>query len=146
MDRESGMAGRVAVGRNGDNAGRDFGAGFEWPHLLGDVLEDAPRIEEIAMHRAGRPAHVAVVHPEFPFRLRHQDFRVAKDLVAVLGLDAVDMVGMEMRNDDGVDRLRRDAGGGEIGVHEAGAVGDLPGGAGVDQHQFGAGVHQQSGE
>ena len=64
------------------------------------------------MHRAGRAAHVAVVHPEFPFRLRHQDFGIGEDLVAVLGLDAVDVVGMEMRNDDGVDVGGLDAGGG----------------------------------
>src|SRR5450759_2997561 len=88
MDREGGMAGRVAESGNRDDAGCDLGAGLERPHLLSDVLEDAPRVEEIAMHRAGRPAHIVVVHPEFPFRLRHQDFGIGENLVAVLGLDA----------------------------------------------------------
>ena len=51
-----------------------------------------------------------------------------------------------MRDDDGVDQAGREPGGVQVGVHEAGGVGDLPGGAGVDQHQLRAGVHQERGE
>ena len=86
--------------------------------------------------RSGALVHLGVVHPVGPFRLRHQDFGIGENLVAVLGLEPVDVVGMEMRNDDGVDRRGRDAGGGEIGHHEACGVGDLAGGAGVDQHEL----------
>src|SRR6185437_5003004 len=111
MDREGGMARRMAVSRNGDDSGRHLVTRFEPAHLLGDVLEDAPCVEKILMHGAGRPAHVGVVHPERPFRLRHPNFRLGKYLGAVLGLDAVDMIGMEMRNDDDVDRTWAYAGG-----------------------------------
>ena len=100
---------RVAERRDRDDAGRDLGAGLEPAHLLGDVAENAPGVAEIDLDAVGRPVHLGVVHPVGPFRLRHQDFGIGENLVAVLGLEAVDMVGMEMRDDDGVDRrgLRR---------------------------------------
>ncbi len=61
----------------------------------------------------------------------------------VLGLDAVDVVGMEVRDRDRVDRLRIDAGGREVGGQRAGGVGHLPAGAGVDEHELRSGVHDQ---
>jgi hypothetical protein len=56
------------------------------------------------------------------------------------------MVGMKMRNQDGVDRRGRNTGSFEIGHHDARGVGDLTGGAGVDQDQLRAGVDQKHGE
>ena len=136
MNSESGVTGRVAIGRDRNDARRHFGARLEAPHFVGDVPEDAPRIEEVAFHRALRRPHVGVVHPERPFRLRHEDLGIRKNLFAVLGLDAVDVIGMEMRDEDRVDRLGIDAGDLEIIEHAARRVGDLAGGAGVDQHQL----------
>ena len=83
---------------------------------------------------AARPGRL--VHPEIPFRLRHLDLRLREIALVILGLDAVDMVGMEMRDQDDIDLLRRNAGGGEIGVKRAGGSRDLPAGAGVDQHKL----------
>src|SRR5262245_31124217 len=54
MDGKRRMAGRMAVGRYGFDAGRNLAARFEAPHLAGDVLEDAPRVEEITLHHAFR--------------------------------------------------------------------------------------------
>jgi hypothetical protein len=50
---------------------------------------------------------------------------------------------MEVRDDDDVDRLRIDPGGGEIRGHGAGGRGDLAGAAGVEQNQLRPGVDQQ---
>ena len=56
------------------------------------------------------------------------------------------MVRVEMRDQDGVDRGRLDAGGGKIVEQGAGAVDDLARRAGIDQHQPAPGIDQQSGE
>ena len=48
-----------------------------------------------------------------------------------------------MRDHDGVDRFRVDAGGGEIGRERAGRRCHLPAGAGVEQDELRAGIDQQ---
>ena len=58
-DREGGMAGRMAVGRDRGDAGRDLLARLEPAHVLGDVAEDAPRVEEVALWVSGARARLA---------------------------------------------------------------------------------------
>ncbi len=111
MDGKGGVTRRVAVGGDGDDAGCHLGAGLEQVHLLGEVLEDAPRVQEITVHGFRHAGHVRVVHPVGPFRLGSENFGIGKNLVAVLVFDAVDVVRMEMRDEDGVDRGRCDADG-----------------------------------
>ena len=98
MNGESGVAGRMAIGRDGNDPRGDFGARLELLHLPGHVLEDAPGIEKVAVYRAFRRPHFRLIHPERPFRLRHQDLRIGENLRAILALDAVDVVGMKMRD------------------------------------------------
>ena len=105
-------------------------------HLLRDVGKNAALIEEGESEVGRRRIHVGVVHPVRPFRRRHHDLGVGEDEAVVLVLDAVDVVGVEMRDDDQVDRLRIDAGGGEIVAEHAGGRRDLAAGAGVDKHEL----------
>src|SRR6185295_12775483 len=100
------VARRVTESCDGFDPGSDLAARLETLHVAGDVPEDAPRIEEIALYRAFRLRHVCVVHPEIPFRLGHGDLGIRKNLRAVFALDAVDMIRMEMRDQDRVDYLR----------------------------------------
>ena len=82
--------------------------------LLGDIGKNAPLVEEGQFQIRGRSIHIGVVHPKRPFRRRHHDLGIGEDQAVVLVLDAVDVVGMEMRDDDALDRIRIEAGGDEI--------------------------------
>ncbi len=120
MNRKDGMAGRVSRRWQRDNAGRDFLAGLELRHLLGDIGKNPPLVEKGDFQIGQRSVEVGVIHPIGPFRRWDHDFRIGKDQRVVLILDAVDVIRMEMRNDDLVDRFRIDAGGGEIVAQRAG--------------------------
>ena len=63
-------------------------------------------------------------------------FGIGKNFLAVFVLDAVDVVGMEMRNQDRVDRIGIDAGAGKILGKITGGRGELAGGAAVDKNEF----------
>jgi len=75
---------------------RDLGAGLEAAHVFGDIAENPPGVAEVELDAVWRLGHCGVVHPIGPLRLRHQDLGVGEHLVAVLGLQPVDVVGMEM--------------------------------------------------
>ena len=77
--------------------------------LLRDIGKYAPLIAEREFQIRGGGVHIGVVHPEIPLGLRHHDLGVGKHQIVVLVFDAVDVVGMEMRNDDEVDGFRIDA-------------------------------------
>ena len=146
MNGEHGVAGRVAGRRQRDDAGRNLGSRLEARDLLRNVGKDAALIAEGEPEVGRRRIHVGVVHPERPFRRGHHDLGVGEDEAVVLVLDAVDVVRVEMRDDDEVDRLRIDAGGGEIVAEHAGRRRDLAAGAGVDKHELAAGVDDQGRE
>ena len=88
-----------------------------------------------ALARLGQLRDHAGVHPVFVFRLRHDDLDVAEDLLVLLGEQAVDVVGMEVRNGDGAQLGQVDAGflrvGGEMA--ECRVAGGQPV-AGVEHH------------
>ncbi len=88
------------------------------------------------MHRAGRrpmlPSSIQNVHSGSGTRISALANTLSPSLVLMPSMWS----GWKCEIRIDVDCARRDAGGGEIGVHEAGAVGDLTGGAGIDQHQF----------
>ena len=95
------------------------------------------------MRPFGRPAHLAVVHPELPLVLRHLDLGLGKRLAVVGHQQAVHVVGVEMRDHHHVDRAAVDAGRGEIGVERAALALALRrrrlAVAGVEQHALAAG-------
>src|SRR5262252_10433629 len=146
MDGERRMSGRMAKGRHRNNSRRDLRAGSETSYLAGDILEDAPGIEEVALHRTLCRPYVCVVHPEGPFELRHEYLRIRKNLGAVQGLDAVDVIRMKMRDENRIDRFGIGVGNIEIIEQAAGRVGDLTGGSRVNQNHLCSCVHQQGGE
>src|SRR6516165_719378 len=114
LNGENGMPRRVAWRRQRDDAGRDFLARLKLSHLLGDVGKNTPLIEEGDLQVGRRAVQIGVVHPIGPFRRRHHELGVGKYQRVVFVLDAVDVIGMEMRNDDLVDGFRIDAGRGEV--------------------------------
>ena len=59
---------------------------------------------------------------------------LGEDQIIVFVLDAVDVVGMEMRDDDAPDRVRIEPGGNEVVVQRAGRGRDLAAGAGIDDN------------
>ena len=146
MDGKHGVAGRVAGRRQCDDARRHLLAGVEAGHLRRDVGENPALIEEREFQVRRRRVQVGVVHPVGPLRRRHHDLGIGKNQRVVLVLDAVDVIGMEMRNDDLVDGLRRNAGGGEIVADHAGGGRNLAAGAGVDQDELLAGIDDEGRE
>ena len=111
--------------------------------LSRDVGKYPPLVAEGEFQIRRRGVQVGVVHPELPFRRRHHDLGIGEDQLVVLVLDAVDVVGVEMRDDDEVDRFRIDAGGDKIGAQHAGRGRDLAAGTGIDQHELLAGIDDQ---
>ena len=92
--------------------------------------------------RLAAPAVVDGIGPELVLRGRHVDRGVGEDRrVGVLGHQAADVIGVEVRDDDGVDLGRIDAGClpdvvlGDV----AGRRRQLRAGAGVEQHQLALG-------
>ena len=123
--------------------GATSAAGLKAGDVGCDVGKYPPLIAEGELQIRRRGVHIGVVHPEIPFRLRHRDFGVGKNQIVVLVFDAVDVVGMEMRDHNEVDGLRIDTGCGEISAERAGGRSDLTAGAGVDQHNLLAGIDDQ---
>ena len=111
-----------------------------------DVGKYPPLVAEGEFEIGRRGVQIRVVHPVFPFRLRHHDFGIGEDEVVVLVLDAVDVVRVEMRDDDKVDRCRINAGGDEIGAQHAGGRCDLSAGAGIDQDELLSGIDDKGRE
>ena len=100
---------------------------------LRDIGKYPPLIAEREFQIRRRAVQIGVVHPEFPFRFRHHDFGVGKNDVVVLVLDAVDVVGMEMRDHDRVDGFRIETRGGQIVAQRSGGGRDLAAGSGIDR-------------
>ena len=136
MDRTHGVTRRVARRRERQDAGRDFGSRLEAGDAARDIGKYPPLIAEGEFLFCRRRVHIGVVHPERPFRRRHYDLGIGEDDTVVLVLDAVDVVGMEMRDDDEINRLRIDAGGGEVLPQRAGRGRDLAAGTGVDEYEL----------
>ena len=146
MNGENGMARRVPRRRQRDNAGRDFLAGLELRHLLGDIGKNPPLVEKSDFQIGRCCVEVGVIHPIGPFRRGHHDVGVGKDQRVVLVLDAVDMVGMEMRDDDRVDFFWVDARSRKIVAQHAGRRRDLASRAGIEEHEPLAGIDDECGE
>ena len=115
-------------------------------HLLGDIGENPPLIEKHNFQIGWRRVEIAIVHPVRPFRRRHHHFGARKDQRIVFILDAVDVIGMEMRDHDRIDFFWIDSGGGEIGAQGSRRRGDLAAGAGVEKYESFAGIDDQGGE
>ena len=111
-------------------------------HLAGE--HPAIVLEQTFHAPLGRAAHLAVVHPELVLARRHQNFGVGEGQRTVGLQQAVDVIAVIVRDDDGIDRLGVDAGGSQIG-HQLAArsLGRLErrlARAGVDEHKLLAGV------
>ena len=89
-------------------------------HLAAERIEDPAVVGEQLLHAAlGRAAAFAVVHPELPFRRRHQHLGVRIGEL-VIGIEQpVHVIGMEVGDDHHVDVLELNPGRREI-------VGELP--------------------
>ncbi len=129
-----------------DDARRDFALRLEAAHVLCNIAEDAPRVEQIEPLGVGSAGEIGVVHPVFPFAGGRRDLGIGKNRRVVLGLDAVDVVGMEMRDQHDVDRLRIDAGRFQVRLEHLRGMCDLPAGAGVDEDALCSGIDQKRGE
>ncbi len=154
LDVELGRArgehiGRVADAvphrRNRHDAGRELLVPLILRHLAAERVEYPAIVLEQVFHAAlGGAAHLAVVHPELPFRRRHQHFRVWESELVALVDQAIHVIAVEMRDDHRVDVGHLDAGGGEVLRQLAElALGLLEGAraaAGVEQDELRAGV------
>ncbi len=94
------------------DAGRDFLAGLVLRDLAAERIEHAADVLEVALEDriAGPLAHLAVVHPELPFHCRNHDLGVGEGRLVLGREQAVDVVAVEVRDDDGVDCRAVDAG------------------------------------
>ena len=74
------VAGGMAVGADRRDAGDDLLAFVIGPQSLHHLAgKDAAIVLEQVLHAAlGRAAHLAVVHPEFVLRRRHQDLGIGE--------------------------------------------------------------------
>ena len=109
LDEEGGVPRRVAEGRERTDAGQHFRAGRKALHRSGKLAEHPPRRGKGALHRFGRGGHARVVHPPRPLGFGHVELGVGEDQGTGFVAQAVDVVAVEVREDDGVDRLRVDA-------------------------------------
>ena len=140
-DVARGVSGR----RDCSNPGNDVLARLVGRDLAADGIEHAAGVLEDVLHTAGRrPAHLAVIHEVFPFDCWHQHLGLGECQLPRGIEDAVDVVAVEMRDQHDVDCAAVDAGSLEVGLELP--AGTLAGGerrladAGIDRHQFGAGV------
>ncbi len=143
LDREGAVARRVAIGGDRLDAGDQFLARLIARHLVGDRAEYPADALEPGLHPFGRLGHVVIIHPERPFRRRHHDLGIGVGQRAVLAAQAIDVVAVEVADDDDVDRLRVDPGGGEVGDKLAGGWGPELAVARIQQHQFGTSVDHE---
>jgi len=107
----------MTMGADRGDAGDDLLAFVIGPqplhHLAG---KDAAIVLEQVFHAAlRRAAHLSVIHPELVFSRRHQNLGIGKRERIVRLQQAVHVVAVVVRDDDGIDRLGVDACGGEIG-------------------------------
>ena len=102
------------------------------------TLSSIPLKTRRTLSQAGRAPSGAllmlrVVHPERPFGRRHLDLGIRENDRAFLVAQPVDVVRMEVRDQDRVDLLGIDAGGGEIRAERIRGRRELAAGRGVDQ-------------
>src|SRR5215472_4439369 len=126
----------MAGGEDGNNARHEFRAGAVAVHVLSQMPKDAADVEEIAFDRFGRGSEVGVIRPKYPFRFRNEDLGIGENQCVVLGLKAIDVIGMKMGYHDGINRFRRGARGPQIGFKQAGGWRDLATRSSVNQNQF----------
>src|SRR5262249_14542188 len=77
-------------------------------HRAAGVLEQTLHVAR------GGAAHLAVVHPELVLGRRNQNFRIRECRLVIGAEQAIHMVRVVMRDDDGIDRLGVDAGAREV--------------------------------
>jgi hypothetical protein len=78
--------------------------------------EHALRVRKVAFDPFRRAAQLAFVGPEFPFCRGDEDFRIRESRFVVDHQQAVDMVSVEMRDHNCIDRIAVDTGGSQIGL------------------------------
>jgi hypothetical protein len=115
-------------------------------HSVPEMREHALSILEIDLRNTpGRHAtQISVIRPELPFRFGNQNLGIGKGRLVVRREQAVDVITVQVRNDDSIDRISLDAGGRKIAVELAdGAIARLKGGrshSGIENDYLGAGV------
>src|SRR6266481_2490547 len=83
--------------------------------------------------------------PEVALGLRDVNLRIWEDTISIVSGEAADVIGVEMRDQDEVDLLRRIAGAAEAGRQPSERSPAIPGaGAGIDEDQLLAGVDQEA--
>src|ERR1700682_1967672 len=83
--------------------------------------------------------------PKVAFSLRDVDLGIWKDALSVLSGEAADVIGVEMRDQNEVDVFRRIVCAAEAGRQSSERFPTPPGaGAGIDEDQLLAGVHQEA--
>ena len=133
------MARRVAGRGDHAHAGRDFGVVFDEPPVL-PAREDIGDALARRFARLGKFLDPAGLGPPVIFRAADDELGIREDgRVGALLHQAPDMVGMEMRDQDGADLRLVDAGGEHVGGQIGGVRLPLPDtGAGIDHDIFAA--------
>src|ERR1700730_10022765 len=113
------MTRSVAAGIERGDAGRDLLTPFVFCRFILDGVEYAMEVLEVIRHEALCAAHIALVGPERPIERRYLDFGLGKRGRAIGGANAIDVVGMKVRQNDDVDLFWIDTGGGHVEPQKA---------------------------
>ena len=85
-------------------------------HLPAKRAEHSFDVGELAFDGFPETRCVCVVGPEFDVRSRHEHFGLGERKLALRIEETVDVIAMQVRDDNNVNRIRVDSGGGEIGM------------------------------
>ncbi|GCC47026.1 hypothetical protein chiPu_0031366, partial [Chiloscyllium punctatum] len=136
---EDGVAHGVAGRCDRGHAGQEFLAVLEEHDAVAHRQQVLAGVHDEVLQRT---AHLAFVGPEIEIALRDVVLRIREQRLVVGADDAADMIDMGVRQHDGVDVLRLDAGFLHALLLPAGGRTERLGGAhaGIEQDQFVAGV------
>ncbi len=134
----------VARGRNGLHARHNLLAVLDEDDAIAVRQQVPSRRIDLRFHQIHAPA-VRFVGPVLQIGLRHIDLRVRENALAAIGHQSRAVIGMRMGQDHGIDVLRLDAGGLQVGQQLAAVRSHhlRRAGAGIEQNHPVAGIQQQ---